>query len=119
LFKPVGIPRKLWEPKSWVCQEAKVPQKPNHLGHVRQQPVVDPGGPVLLDPNVRVRLPTGLRQLDPEEWVKIKGLPTAWKSRNKTLRGVVESPGAHEWGALGNFVSRLEASRSGARRFPP
>jgi hypothetical protein len=78
-LKPVGVPQKLWDPKAWVCQEAKVPPKPNHLGHVWQQPVVDPGGPVLLDPKVRVLLPAGLRQLDPEEWVKIKGLPGTWR----------------------------------------
>jgi hypothetical protein len=53
---PFGVPRKLWAPKSWTCHEAAVLQRPNHLGHVRQHPVVDPLGPALLDPELRVSL---------------------------------------------------------------
>jgi hypothetical protein len=67
---------------------------------------------VLLDPNMRVFLPTGVRQLNPEEWIKIKGLPKDWRPGTKALRNIVESPGAHKWGALGDFVNHLEASRS-------
>jgi hypothetical protein len=110
-LKPVGVPCHLWDPKSWVCQVVKVPQKPNHLGQIRQQQVVDSVGPVPLDPKVQVQLETGLRHLDPEEWMKIKGLPNTWRPRNKALREIVESPGSHEWGALGDFVNLLEASR--------
>jgi hypothetical protein len=113
-LKPVGVPRKLWDPKGWKCQETKTPLRPNHLGRIRQFPVVDPLGPVLLDPNVRVILPTGVRQLDPEEWTKIKGLPKDWRPGTKALHNIVESPGAHEWGALGDFLNHLEASRSPA-----
>jgi hypothetical protein len=113
-LKPVGVPRKLWDPKRWTCQDTKMPQKPNHVGHVRQHPVVSPEGPALLDPELRVLLPSGLRQLDPEEWTKIKGLPKSWRPGPKSLRGIVESPGAHEWGALGDFLTHLEASRNTA-----
>jgi hypothetical protein len=111
-LKPVGVPRKLWSPKHWRSQEAKVPRRPNHLGHVRQNPVVDPVGPALLDPELRIGLPGGMRKLDPEEWVKIKGLPKSWKPGPKAIRGIVEHLGAQEWGALGDFVSHLEASRT-------
>jgi hypothetical protein len=69
---------------------------------------------VLLDPNIQVFLPTGVRQLHPEEWTKIKGLPKDWRPGTKALGNIVESPGAHEWRALGDFVNHLEASRSPA-----
>jgi hypothetical protein len=111
-LKPIEVPHKLWDPPSWKCREAKTPVKPNHLGEVWQNPVVDPRGPALLDPNVRILLPGGLRQLDPQEWVQIKGLPKTWTPGQKALRRIVESPGAHEWGALGDFVNTLDASRS-------
>jgi hypothetical protein len=117
-LKPVGVPRKLWAPKSWRCQETATPQKPNHLGHVRQHPVVDPLGPALLDPDLRVLLPSGIRQLDPEEWIKIKGLPKTWKPGPKAVRGIVESMGAHEWSALGDFITLLEGSRDSEPRTP-
>jgi hypothetical protein len=107
---PVGVPRNLWTPKSWKPQDPKMPQRPNHIGDIRQQPVVDPLGPVLLDPEVRVLVPQGTRKLDPTEWVKIKGLPKSWRPGHKALRGVVESMGAHEWSALGDFISRLDRS---------
>ncbi len=60
-----------------------------------------------LGPNVRVLLPAGVRQLDPKEWIKLKGLPKGWRPGAKALRNIVESPGAHEWGALGDFLSHL------------
>jgi hypothetical protein len=49
---PVGVPRKLWAPRTWKPQEPAVPQRPNHVGNVRQHPVVDPEGPALLDPEL-------------------------------------------------------------------
>jgi hypothetical protein len=107
---PVGVPHNLWTPKHWQCHEATSPQRPNHLGHVRQHPVVDPLGPALLDPELWVSLPHGLRCLGPQEWVKIKGLPKSWRPGSKAIRGIVESMGAHEWGALGDFLLNLEAS---------
>jgi hypothetical protein len=61
---PVGVPQKLWDPKGWDYQEPRFPQRPNHLGTCHQHPVVDPSGPALLDPDLRVQLPNGLRRLD-------------------------------------------------------
>jgi hypothetical protein len=115
---PVGVPRNLWTPKHWKCQEATSPQRPNHLGHVRQHLVVDPLGPALLDPELRVSLSHGLRCLDPQEWVKIKGLPKSWRPGSKAIWGIVESMGAHKWGALGDFLLNLEASRGNVNTVP-
>jgi hypothetical protein len=81
------------------------------MGSVREYPVVDPLGPALLDPDLRILLSGNTRKLDPEEWVKIKGLPKAWRPGPKAIRSVVENMAAHEWSALGDFVSHLEASR--------
>jgi hypothetical protein len=33
-LKPVGVPRNLWDPKGWKCQETKTPLRPNHLGRI-------------------------------------------------------------------------------------
>jgi hypothetical protein len=108
---PVGVPRKLWAPKGRQYQSAKTPQKPNHLGSLLQHPVVDSSGPALLDPDLLISLPSGMRKFDPMEWVKLKGLPKAWGPGPKSLRGIVESMGAHDWSALGDFVGSLEALR--------
>jgi hypothetical protein len=108
---PVGAPRKLWAPRGRRCQGVTVPQKPNHLGYSMQHPVVDPSGPALLDPDLLIDVPSGMRKLDPTEWVKMKGLPKEWRPGPKAIRGVVESMGVHEWSALGDFVSFLESSR--------
>jgi hypothetical protein len=51
-FLPVGVPRKLWDPKNWRYQEPHIFQQPNHLGTSRQHPDVDPAGPALLDPDL-------------------------------------------------------------------
>jgi hypothetical protein len=93
---PVGVPRNLWSPRSWKCQEPVVVQRPNHVGNIRQNPVVDSTGPALLDPELRVQVPQGTRKLDSTEWVKIKGLPKEWKPGTKAIRGIVESMGAQE-----------------------
>jgi hypothetical protein len=77
-----------------------------------QHPVVDPSGPALLDPDLLITLASGMRKLDPTEWVKLKGLPKTWRPGPKSLRGVVESMGAQEWSALGDLISTLEASRT-------
>jgi hypothetical protein len=106
---PVGAPGKLWAPKGRVCQPAWIPQKPNHLGSLMQHPVVDPSGPALLDPDLFITLASGMRKLDPTEWVKLKGLPKTWRPGPRSLCGVVESMGAQEWSALGDLISTLEA----------
>jgi hypothetical protein len=48
---PVGVPRNLWAPKSWKSEEPAAPQKPNHIGNIRQRHVVDFVGPALVTPS--------------------------------------------------------------------
>jgi hypothetical protein len=59
-LKPMGVPQRLWAPSHWKLEDVEVPQWPNHIGHVREHPVVDPSGPALLDPDLRVCLSTGM-----------------------------------------------------------
>jgi hypothetical protein len=111
-LKPVGVLRHLWTPRRWDRRDPETPQRPNHVGDVRDHPVVDPRGPALLDPQLRILLPNGMRRLDLEEWAKIKGLPRSWRPGPRITPDLVTSMGAHKWSALGDFVSHLEASRS-------
>jgi hypothetical protein len=73
--------------------------------------VVESTGPALLDPELRVSVLRGYQKLDRTEWVKIKGIPKDWKPGSKAIRGIVESMGAQEWSALGDFIVCLNLSR--------
>jgi hypothetical protein len=83
---------------------------PKPLGSCTTVSGSKPLGPALLDPELCVALPSSLRRLDPQEWVKINRLLTSWRPGAKATKGIAKCMGAHKWGSLGDFICHMEAS---------
>jgi hypothetical protein len=111
-LKPVGIVRNCW-------QRGKISQSPtvreNHLGLCRGSPVVDLSGPAILDPDLILSTPKGLRRLEISEWLKIKGLPPDLPPISRgELKDLVQMPGVQEWCAVGDRLMELSATQQPA-----
>jgi hypothetical protein len=113
---PVNVPRECWK------RHSDGPTRPsgtdaireNQVGWVGQHPLMNTDGPILLNPLVWIQTPKGIRRLAPQEWLKIKGLPTTWEMSTSLLRDIVEMPGVPEWNAVGDHFLRLTHGSKGS-----
>jgi hypothetical protein len=107
-LKPVGVARQSYVRKGKIHECNTV--RENHLGVCHGSPVIDPIGPIILDPDAIIPTPKGLRRLELDEWMKIKGLPPDLAVTKAELRNLVRMPGVQEWSAVGDRLMELDLS---------
>ena len=83
---------------------------PNHVGWYRNLPVYHPEGP--MPPRATFYVQTGpesIRRISGDEILRVKGLPPEWQPTKRALAGIASSPGAAEWGQVGEYLAHLLA----------
>jgi hypothetical protein len=101
---PTGVPWKAWV-RSPLNSTIPPGAPSNVVGQTQGRLVLDPGGPMTACVESYVQTERGIRSVQPEEWLKMKGLPTTWTPKSKeTLTGIVEAAGVHEWATIGDFI---------------
>ena len=80
---------------------------PNFRGVIHDRPVFDPSGPIEGDSSSLVLTEKGIRPLIPDEWKKLKGVPSSWKLRPRHVEQLIADPGLHVWSVVGQVVQEL------------
>lgn len=103
---PTGIPSQSWVKPAqaqWITAP-DFPRRSNHVGTLGGRRVYEVAGPIASDATSLIRTTKGVRAVQPQEWLKLKGLPTSWDPTEDTLRSILARPGTHGWAAIGDAL---------------
>jgi hypothetical protein len=107
-LKHKGIPNHAWA--QFPTSPSRSEVLPNLVGKLKDQPVFDESGPLLPDLRVLLQTERGVRQLLPEEWYSLKGLPKKWTLPTRTgLQLLRKQPSVHILSTVGQVLSTLLA----------
>ncbi len=88
---PTGVPWKDWA-RSSLNLTIPPGAPPNAVGQTQGRLVLDPSGPIPACIDLCIQTKQGILTVQPEEWLKMKGLPKTWIPKSKeTLTGIVEA----------------------------
>lgn len=116
---PTGIPHRAWL-RGAEKRDITIPSprsRSNHVGTFQGRRIFGIKGPIAPHPHSLIQTAKGIREVQPEEWLKLKGLPTSWVPNAATLESILSRPGAHSWAALGDTVLLSQQSTDGAPAF--
>jgi hypothetical protein len=92
---PTCVPWKDWA-RSSLNLTIPPGAPPNVVGQTQGRLVLDPSGPIPAWVDLYIQTKRGILTVQPEEWLKMKGLPKTWIPKSKeTLTGIVEAAGVY------------------------